>query len=742
MSIYEDQSNVMWIGTYSGLNKFDNKKKKFAHYKLPGNNSSGNNSVFSIYEDRSGALWIGTYKKGLYRFDRKSGITTNYRYNPNVPNSLSDNSVFSILESRTGEFWFGTENGLNKFDYKTKKFYLYMPDTVDPNSLSNESIWPLFEDRAGVLWIGTSNGLNQLDKESETFKVYKHEPDNPNSLSHNNITEIYEDQSRVLWIGTYGGGLNKYDREKNQFTRYRHIPDDPHSLSNDKIYVIHEDQSGTLWIGTNSGGLNQLNKKTGTFINYTREHGLPNNVIFGILEDKQGNLWLSTNQGLSKFNPKNGTFRNYIIEDGLQGYEFLPYAYYKSKRGEMFFGGSNGFNAFYPKNVKDNPHIPPVVITAFLKYNEEVKLPKPIPEIKEIKLSYQDSFFSFRFAALDYTIPKRNKYAYKLEGLEDEWIPLNHKSDITFTSLPPGDYVFRVKGSNSDGLWNEKGASIAINISPAFWQTWWFKLFVAILLFGILVFLQRLLTNSLKQKLEKERLARELKLKADFTAMLVHDLRSPLTAVMGYSEMLTEMPEEMDIRKTGKVITRSSEKMLTLINDMLDISKFEAGKMTLHRKKVTLFKIVTNIIEIMRPLLHKKGINLAWEQEAGTKKETLFIDPEKIGQVINNLLSNAVKFTPEKGNIIIKLSRIDQDGGLREISVTDDGPGVPAETQKYLFDKYAQLSTNVKTKGTGLGLAVSKMIVESHGGTIGFRSGPNGKGSTFYFRVPLPIPGL
>jgi signal transduction histidine kinase len=427
-----------------------------------------------------------------------------------------------------------------------------------------------------------------------------------------------------------------------------------------------------------------------------------------------------------------------MIEDGLQGYEFFPWSYYKSISGEMFFGGSNGFNAFYPQNVKDNPHIPPVVITTFLKYNKEVKLPKPLSEIKKLKLSYQDSFFSFQFAALDYTIPKRNKYAYKLEGLENDWIPLNHKSDITFTSLPPGDYVFRVKGSNSDGVWNEKGTSIAITISPAFWQTWWFKLFVAILLLGILAFLQRLLTNSLKQRLEKERLAKELKLKADFTAMLVHDLRSPLNVVMGYSEMLTEFPEEMDIPKTGKVITSSSEKMLTLINDMLDISKFEAGKMSLHRKNATLFEIVTNIIEIITPLLDRKGIKLVWEQETGTKKETLFIDPEKIGQVVNNLLSNAIKFTSQKGNIIIKLSRVNLDRKYHEISVTDDGPGVPAETQKFLFDKYAQLSTKVKKKGTGLGLAVSKMIIESHGGAIGYQAGPHGKGSTFYFRLPLP----
>lgn len=497
------------------------------------------------------------------------------------------------------------------------------------------------------------------------------------------------------------------------------------------------DQSGTLWVGTNSGGLNKFDKKTGKFTHYTREDGLPNNVIFGILEDSLGNLWLSTNRGISKFNPKTGSFRNYTIDDGLQGYEFIPHSYFNSKRGEMFFGGSNGFNAFYPENVKNNPYIPRVVITSFLKLHEEVKLGKPLSEIKELKLSHKDYLFSFKFAALEYTAPERNKYAYKLEGLNDDWIQLNNKHDITFTGLSPGDYVFRVIGSNGDEVWNEEGTSITITIRPPFWSTGWFRLLVVVLLFVILAILYRIRTNSLRQKLEKERLKRELKLKADFTAMLVHDLRSPLTAVMGYSEMLREYPRKIDISKAGKMIARTCEKMLILINDMLDISKFEAGEMTMNRKNTAMFDIVTDIVEIMSPLVERKAINLVCEQEKAVKEETLFVDPERIGQVIANILSNAVKFTPEKGNIIIKLSRLDNNGSyFQELSVTDDGPGVPAETRKHLFDKYAQLKTTLK--GTGLGLTVSKMIVESHGGNIGFRPGFQGKGSSFFFRLPLP----
>lgn len=273
---------------------------------------------------------------------------------------------------------------------------------------------------------------------------------------------------------------------------------------------------------------------------------------------------------------------------------------------------------------------------------------------------------------------------------------------------------------------------------PHFWQTGWFIGAAAILFIGVSILIFRLRTDSLRQKLEKERLEKEVRLKADFTAMLVHELRSPLTAIIGYSKMMEEIPEKLDISRIGKIVTRSSENMLALVNDMLDLSKFEAGKMTLTRKNVRLFQIVTDFIEIMEPLVHNKKIDLVWEPDPGTESEILFLDPEKIGEVVNNFISNATKFTPEKGTIFIRLSRDYDEVGraFLELSVTDDGPGVPEEKRKYLFDKYAQLNKEMKVKGTGLGLAVSRMIIDAHGGTIGFRAGIDGHGSTFYFALP------
>jgi len=736
ISFYEDISHVMWVGTYSGLCKFDNKKKKFSHFRAHGN-SYEDNIIFAINQDSTGVLWIGTYGGGLHRYDRKTGNSINYIHNPKNPLSISDNKVMAIHEKQPGVLWIGTEKGLNKFDILKGIFYHFIHEPDKPDSISDNIVLTLFTDKKGELWIGTSNGLNRLEKKSNTFTSFTKKPGNPDSLSHNFINSIVEDSKGILWIGTYGGGLNRFDRNTGKFTHYLHDPHEPNSLSNNKIYPLLDDGSGNLWIGTNGGGLSKLNKKTGNFTNYTRADGLPNHVVLSIMEDHAGNLWISTNGGISKFDPGTGTFRNYVIEDGLQGYEFFQNSCFKSKQGEMFFGGSNGFNVFVPDNVRDNPFIPQVVFTSINKFNKNYKSDKSFSQIKELNLSHSNNLFSVKFAALDYTAPQRNQYAYMLEGFDDNWIQLNNKREITFTRLPPGKYVLRVKGSNSDGVWNEEGASLKIDISSPFWQSVWIEIAFVAILFGIVFMVQRIRTRNLSQRMEKDRLKRELRLKADFTAMLVHDLRSPLTAIIGYSELMSEKKKKIDARKAAKIIAASSQKMLRLINDMLDLSKFEAGKMTLNREPTIFSEIVNQIIELLTPLFERKKILVLWEQDTGTAEEEFLIDSERIGQVVNNLLSNAIKFTPVKGNIIIKLSRIEGSEHLREFSVTDDGPGIPFENRDYLFDKYAQLKTDCGLKGTGLGLAVSKMIIEAHGGIIGFRPGDRGKGSTFFFRIPI-----
>jgi PAS domain S-box-containing protein len=478
-SILRDKSDILWIGTgFSGINKLDTKYRKFIHYKHDpaDTHSLVDNHISSIYEDRSGTLWIGTYDRGLDKFDPKTEQFIHYRYEPNNPNSLSSDKIWSVYEDKSGILWIGTGGGgLNKFEWETGKFTHYLHNPAISDSLSDNNVWSISEDQTGVLWIGTFNGgLNKFDRKTGKFTHYTHNPDNANNLSDNNIFSIYEDQLGTLWIGTFNGGLNKFNRETGEFTQYKHDPNNLNSLSYDRVLSMYEYPAGTLWIGTYGGGLDKFDISTETFTHYTEKDGLPNNSVVGILADDQGNLWLSTGKGLSKFNPKTETFRNYDVSDGLQGNEFDGVkAYFKSKTGEMFFGGLNGFNAFYPEQVKDNPHIPPIVITDFRIFDKTVKLGTAISETKELKLSYKDNFFGFEFAALDYTNPQKNQYAYKLEGFDKDWIYSGSRRYATYTNLDGGTYIFRAKGSNNDGVWNEEGTSIKIIITPPPWKTWW-----------------------------------------------------------------------------------------------------------------------------------------------------------------------------------------------------------------------------------------------------------------------------
>jgi PAS domain S-box-containing protein len=496
-SIFRDKSDILWIGTgFSGINKLDTKYQKFIHYKHDhaDTHSLVDNHISSIYEDRSGTLWIGTYDRGLDKFNRKTGQFIHYRYEPDNPSSLSIDKIWSVYEDKSGILWIGTGGGgLNKFDRETGKFTDYLHDPNNPNSLSDNNVWSIYEDQSGALWIGTFNGgLNKFDRKTGEFTHYKHDPDNPNSLSSNNVFLIYENQSGTLWIAPESGSLNKFDPETEQFTRYKHDLNNPNSLSYDRVLSMLEYPAGTLWIGTYGGGLDKFDIATETFTHYTEKDGLPSNSVVGILADDEGNLWLSTGKGLSKFNSKTKTFRNYDVSDGLQGNEFDGVkAYLKTKDGEMFFGGLNGFNAFYPERVKDNPHIPPIVITDFKIFDKSVKLNTAISEAKEIKLSYKANFFGFEFAALDYTNPKKNQYAYKLEGFDKDWIYSGSRRYATYTNLDGGTYTFRVKGSNNDGVWNEEGTSIKLIITPPPWKTWWaYTLYIVALVSAVLGYVQ------------------------------------------------------------------------------------------------------------------------------------------------------------------------------------------------------------------------------------------------------------
>lgn len=524
-SLYEDRSGVLWIGTeFGGLNKFNRMKKKFYHYYHSANdpNSLSNNMVMVIYEDRVGVPWIGTMN-GLNKWDRENNKFIHYRNEPGNPTSLSNNHIWCIHENRSGEFWIGTFNGLNRFDRKKGEFACYRRDAGDPNSLSDNSILSICEDRQGFSWFGTSNGLNRFDRVNRTFKRYWHDPMNPHSLSHNTIITLFEDSDGVLWVGTLAG-LNKFNRKTDTFTRYRADPGNPGSLSSDKINCIYEDRSGITWLGT-YGGLNRFDRKRDTFTHYSKKDGLPSDLIMGVLEDDGGYLWLSTDNGLSKFNPQTGECKNYDSGDGLQGNRFI-YARCKSKNGEMFFGGVNGFNAFFPGSIIDNPYQPGVVITDFKLYNKSVGigeeidgriiLENHISETDEIQLSTKHTTLSFEYVGLHYAAPNSIRYAYKMEGLEKHWNYVGHRRFAIYPHLDPGYYVFQVKASNEDNAWNETGASVKIYIPPPYWQQWWFRGLLGAIFILLLFAGYYYRTRQLRKRLaEQQRVQKLLKQSRD-----------------------------------------------------------------------------------------------------------------------------------------------------------------------------------------------------------------------------------
>ena len=515
-AIYEDRGGVLWVGTKGdGLNKrnpsttfFDLTKKDPT---IP--TSLNNDVVAAIQSDPSHDLvWIGTFGGGLNRLDRGGATCEYYTHDPGDPHSLGDDRVMSLLLDRQGILWIGTyDGGLDRFDPGTGRFTHYTHDPSDPDSISANSVMALYEDRSGRLWIGTfEGGLNRLDPDDDRFVRYRHDPENPRSLGSNTVTSFFEDAAGVLWIGTDGGGLNRLESDSDTFRRYNHEPNDATSLSSDVVWSIHEDHDGTLWIGTQGGGLNRwesADRKADrpVFTRYTERDGLPNNLVYGILSDDDGHLWISTNKGLAKFDPQTEIFKNYDTTHGLQSNEFNFGAYHRGANGEMFFGGIKGLNFFDPSVVRDNEHVPPVVLTSFLKLNQRVDLEQPLSQTEEITLGYKDYVVSFEFAALDYAAPEKNNYAYKLEGFDGDWIELGTTRRATYTNLDAGDYVLRVKGSNNDGVWNEQAVALGVHVLPPPWKTWWAYSLYGMALIGAVLSYTRAQAQKLRREAEYSR---------------------------------------------------------------------------------------------------------------------------------------------------------------------------------------------------------------------------------------------
>jgi signal transduction histidine kinase/DNA-binding response OmpR family regulator/sugar lactone lactonase YvrE len=639
----------------------------------------------------------------------------------------------------------------------------------------------IHEDHLGTLWIGTWGGLNKLDRAAGRFTRFVNNAENPHSLSENRVWTIYEDRSGTLWIGTNGGSLNRFDRTTGKFTRFASTPKNPHSLSSNNVLSICEDRTGTLWLGTSGGGLNRLdrpdtllknlNEEAGWFTRFTEKDGLPDNVIYGILEDDQGRLWLSTNTGLSCFDPRTETFRNYDATDGLQSNEFNTGAYHKMRNGEMVFGGINGFNVFHPDSIKDNAYIPPVVITAFKRYNtgdvqgiaiEE----KCISTKRSIQLSHKDNVLSFEFAALSFRNSSKNQYAYKLDGFNKNWIQLGTKREVTFTNLDPGEYTLRVKGSNNDGVWNEEGSSLKIIITPPWWKTKWAFTLYVLCITGLLYALRRYelnrlrLKNQLQIELVEAAKMKELDhLKSRFFANISHEFRTPLTLILGPVEQMRGKTFKGNLDEAYDIILRNSRRLLRLINQLLDLARLESGGMSLQARPENIVSFLKGLVLSFASAAERKRIELRITAEE--ESLIVYFDRDKMEKIVSNLLSNALKFTPERGRVEVRISTVGATSPVApgpvtpglvaigpfapapfaptiKITVQDTGPGIPQHQLDKIFDRFYQVdaSHTREHEGTGIGLALTKELVELHHGEISVES-EVGRGTMFIVRLPL-----
>ena len=479
-SILEDRSGVYWFGTINGgLSKVNPQVQEFGLYRNHPDdaNSLGFDVVGSFYEDRAGGLWIGLWGGGLDYFDRATGEFTHYRHDPADPDSLHNDTISAIYEDEAGMIWLGSFEGLYRLDRASGKFSVLAHDAADPDSLVNDSVYRLAPAGDGRIWVGTLGGLDLFDPQTGRFTHYLHDENDPESMPDDQITELYVAPTGVLWLGTWHGGLTYLDpaawaRGEARFVRYQHDPDDPTSLSDNSVWAIHQDRKGALWVGT-QGGLNRLDARSGAFTRYREKEGLPNNAVLCIEEDQRGYLWIATNNGMAHFNTVLPSFRNFDERDGLQSNEFNSGACLHSRNGELYFGGIHGFNVFRPAEIRRNPAPPPVVITNFSIFNQPAAV--DLTGETAIDLSYRESFIAFEFAALDYHAPQKNRYTYKLEGFDTGWVDAGDRRYASYTNLPGGDYLFRVRGSNNDGLWNEAGVTIPLRVTPPVWETLWFR---------------------------------------------------------------------------------------------------------------------------------------------------------------------------------------------------------------------------------------------------------------------------
>jgi len=804
-----DHKGQLWAGSINGgLNLFHGSSGAFSHYAYePGNGSSlSQRTISALYEDRQGNLWVGTHRGGINIYSPGTAKFDLYRQEPS-PNSLSYNDVKTFCEDKSGNIWVGTDGGgLDLFLRDQHSFRHYRNDPFNDRSLGSNAVLDIMQDREGQLWVSTwGGGLNFFDPVAGVFTRYLNDPNDPNSITSNFVQKTFEDYAGNLWVATYYGGLNIFDRKKRQFRRMIDDPSGKTSLEGKDIVSLLEDKGGRIWIGTDDGGLNCYHPDTRHFTHYfdsgermpdlrvlfcdskgrfwvgqkgvylldaekdsfrlfTTKGGLANEFIKGMAEDGAGNLWIATSNGLTELNPENCTVKKYNTGDGLQDLEFETNAFLTAKDGELFFGGINGFNCFYPGTIRANSFVPPVYITDLQLSNRKMEpgekgspLQTDISLTKELRLSYRQSTFSLNFAALNFTTPENNQYAYKLEGLDTAWNYVGKENKVTYTNLPPGDYVFRVKASNNDGVWNEEGASLRVIITPPFWKTNWFISLLSALALFCLYVLYRFRTRMRLRQLEESKREEIRQVQLQFSTNVSHEFRTPLSLILGPLEKMIKEFHYPELSRHFQAMHRNAQRLLSLINELMDFGKLESGSLKLNVQAGNLGSFMEELSEEFRDWAVQKEVDFTLELGAagsGRKpdcgqsycppsqrgaggpaggSDAVWFDRQVMEKIVLNLLHNAFKYTNAGGQIALQvlpsleafspsfanelvLKNSFRASRYAYIRVADTGIGISAASIHHLFERYYRITES--HLGSGVGLAFVKSLALLHKGDI------------------------
>ena len=761
--IYEGGNGIFWIGSYDkGVSKLAPPKYSFGHYYYQPDNPKGLSEtiVQSILEDSKQRIWIGTYDGGLNLLNREDNTFQHFSHNPNNINSLSSNRMLYTFETKDGNIWVCTlDGGVNKFNPETKKNKRYLHDVNDPNSIGQNSVWTGVEDSKNRLWFGLrTEGISLFDRRTNHFYNYKSDFKKENSLVSNDVIFTFIDSKQRLLIGTSLGlnfvELNKLDSfvPKNiDFFDIKEI-----GIQGYGINYITEDSFGNIWVGADSG-LYKLDEELNLVKTYTLQDGLPNDLVVGVKTDSNNNLWITSKGGLSLLNPKTHKIKNFNTHDGLQGTEYNRKSIEKTKEGEIIIGGINGFNIFNPNDIllkKPDSVFPQ--ITSLKLYNKKVfvgdtindrvLLKKSIEKTENIIFKHDENYISFEFLALYFENPEQVQYAYKMDGLDKDFLEVAFRRDVNYSNMLPGDYVFKVKASTDRQLENAETTSIKFTILPPPWKTWWAYLvyLISSLLFVFLIL--RFYTLKIRQAQ-----IRDLdQMKLQFFVNVSHEFRTPLTLILNpVDKILTNFNGDSETIKTSALsIQRSARRLLHLVNQLLDYRKMDAGMAPLRLEKGDVVKFSEDIFSLFKGVAAKKEI--LYEFKTTHKNINFLFDFDKVEKIITNLISNAIKYTNSDGTITVSVNKVLENknnskfnflkkqkfGNYVEIIVEDTGIGLSKEQIKNIFSRFYNVDST-KT-GTGIGLNFTQALVDLHGGEI-FVESEHLKGSKFVVRLPLDV---